>query len=500
MLKIYIHYTLSSILEVSMSSSMFIGRRPELERLEALYKKKGPSLAVVKGRRRIGKSRLIREFAQGQIQGTTSQTFWSFAGLAPEAAISAQEQRDHFARQLALMLKIPPITFLDWTDAFEHLSIHIRPSDIVLLDEISWMGSKDPSFIPKLKAWWDKQTTHILLVFCGSVSTWIEENILKSTAFFGRINLTLSLEPLSITESAEFLKAIGMQLSHYDMYKLLGIVGGVPWYLEQFNPSITADANIKQLAFEKTGLLVTEFDRIFHDLFNGKGTTYKKILNALKDGARTLSEIRQIIGFAQSGTLGQMMEHLIVAGFIVKQSLWSFKTAKPLKQSLYRISDPYMRFYLKVIEPNKNVILDGGFDQVPLSTMLGFETHLGLQFEALLMQNRQLLLHKLGISPVDIVRSGPYRQTKTTTQQGCQIDYLVQTRTNSLFICEFKFKRREIESDIIDEMQDKISKLKSPKGFAKVAVLVHLSGVSASVATNSYFYRIIDMADFLEGH
>jgi AAA+ ATPase superfamily predicted ATPase len=477
-----------------MSSSIFIGRKAELERLKALYKKKNSSLVVVKGRRRIGKSRLIGEFAKI----SSAQTFWSFAGLAPEDGISAGQQRDNFARQLALMLKIPPMTFLDWSDAFEHLSLHIKPGDIILLDEISWMGSKDPSFIPKLKAWWDKQTMHVLLVFCGSVSTWIEENILNSTAFFGRINLTISLEPLSIPESAEFLRAIGMQLSHYDMYKLLSIVGGVPWYLEQFSPGMTADDNIKQLAFEKNGLLVAEFDRIFHDLFNGKGATYKKILDSLKDGARTLSEIRQGIEFAHSGTLSQMMDHLIVAGFVIKQSLWSFKTAKPLKQSLYRISDPYMRFYLKVIEPNLGAIADGGFDQVPLSMMPGFETHMGLQLEALLLQNRPLLLEKLGISPVDIVRQGPYRQTKTTTQQGCQIDYLVQTKTNSLFICEFKFKRREISGEIISEMQEKISRLKTPKGFAKVAVLFHLSGVASSVATSPYFYRIIDIVDFLE--
>jgi hypothetical protein len=382
----------------------------------------------------------------------------------------------------------------------------------------------------------------MLLVFCGSVSTWIEENILNSTAFFGRINLTISLEPLSIPESAEFLRALGMQLSDYDMYKVLSVVGGVPWYLEQFNPSVTADDNIKQLAFEKNGLLVTEFDRIFHDLFkdtvaerassrlrrtndrsvlavhedheddenaeigvpqqcvNGKGATYKKILNSLKDGARTLSEIRESIEFAHSGTLSQMMEHLIVAGFIIKQSLWSFKTSKPLKQSLYRISDPYMRFYLKLIEPNVCAIAEEGFDQVPLSTMPGFDTHMGLQLEALLLQNRPLLLQKLGISPVDIVRSGPYRQTTTTTQQGCQIDYLIQTKTNSLFICEFKFKRREINSEIITEMQEKISRLKTPKGFAKIAVLFHLSGVSDSVATSPYFYRIVDIVDFLEGN
>jgi hypothetical protein len=200
-------------------------------------------------------------------------------------------------------------------------------------------------------------------------------------------------------------------------------VGRIPWHLQQFSPGVTADDNIKQLVFQKSGLLITEFDRIFHDLFNGKGFSYKKILDSFEDAARTLSEIRQSIEFADSATLSTTMDHLIVAGFVVNQSLWSFKTAKRLKKSFYRISDLYMRFYLKVIEPNLASIGDGGFDQLPLSAMPGFESHTGLQLEILLLQNRDLLLQKLGISPVDILRNGPYRQTKTTTQQGCQIDY-----------------------------------------------------------------------------
>lgn len=478
---------------ISMSNPIFIGREAELKQIEALYKKKIASLVVLKGRRRIGKSRLIKEFACRNAK----QRFWSFAGLAPESAVSAQEQRNNFARQLSAILKTPPMTFEDWSDALEHLSLNLKAGDIVLFDEISWMGSKDKTFIPKLKAWWDKQSMHIMLVFCGSVSTWIEENILKSTAFFGRINLTISLDPLSIRESAEFLRKLGLKLSHYEMYSLLSILGGVPWYLEQCKSELSAAKNIKQLAFEKNGLLVTEFDRIFHDLFDTKGTVYKKILDSLKDGARTLSEIRQSIKFAHSGTLSELMEHLIIAGFISKQPLWSFKTAKPSKQSLYRISDPYMRFYLKLIATNLEAISLGEFDEIPISSISGFDVHMGLQLEFLLLQNRSLIIKELGISPLDILRSGSYRQTKTSSQEACQIDYLIQTKTNSLFICEFKFKRREINSEIINEMQEKISKLKAPRGFSKVAVLFHLGGVSDSVAVSPYFYRIVDIGDFL---
>ena len=473
---------------------VFIGRTNQLERLKALHNKQVPSLVVVKGRRRIGKSRLIAEFAAKNPQNT----LWDFAGLAPQEGISDQSQRDHFARQLASLLKIPPLTFQDWSDAFEHLTRLLSPGDIVLFDEISWMGSKDPSFIPKLKAWWDKQTIPFMMVFCGSVSTWIEENILKSTAFFGRINLTITLEPLTIPESSKLLKASGFQGSTYDTYKLLSILGGIPWYLEQASSGLTADNIIKQLCFEKDGLLVLEFDRIFHDLFNGKGTTYKKILDVLKDGMRTLAEIRKAIGFAHSGTLSNIMDQLITAGFVKKQTLWSFKTAKPLKQSLYHICDPYMRFYLKLIEPRRNKIDLGGFKDITLSQLSGFDTHIGLQIEQLLLQNRPLLLKAIGISVNDVVSDGPYRQSKTTTQRGCQIDYLVQTFTNNLFICEFKFKRRELGIDIIDQMKEKIKALKVPRGFATVPVLFHIAGVSSPVATNGYFYRIIDITEFLD--
>ncbi len=476
-----------------MAPRAFIGREYELTRLHDMHRRKIPSLVVVKGRRRVGKSRLIAHFAST----CPKNKFWSFAGLAPQAALDAQSQRDHFAKQLATILQNPPLTFEDWSDAFLYLGQQLKTGDIILFDEISWMGYKDPTFIPKLKAWWDAQTISIVMVFCGSVSTWIEENILNSTAFFGRVNLTITLEPLSIPESAALLKGSGFKGSPYDLFKLLSVLGGIPWYLEQMTSGQTTDTLIKQLCFEKDSLLLFEFDRIFHDLFNGTSSTYKKILNTLKKGMRTLAEIRKALDFAKSGTLSRMMDHLITAGFVEKQDLWSFKTTKGLKQSLYRLSDPYMRFYLKVIEPQRNKIELGKLKQVDVSHLSGFDSHMGLQLEQLLLQNRLLLLEAMGVRPIDVVADGPFRQSKTTTRPGCQIDYLVQTATRNLFVCEFKFKRSEIDTDIIEQMQHKMRALKVPRGFAVVPVLFHLGGVTDSVGESDFFYRIIDISDFL---
>lgn len=172
---------------------------------------------MIKGRRRIEKSRLISKFASINAK----QRFWNFASPTPQDGLTAQDQRNYSARQLSLIFKIPLMTFLNWSDAFEHLSLHIKEGDIIFFDEVSWMGAKDLTFIPKLKAWWDKQIMHVLLVFCESVSTWIEENILKSTAFFGRINLIITLDPLTVPESAEFLKkALSIEFNNYGLLSL----------------------------------------------------------------------------------------------------------------------------------------------------------------------------------------------------------------------------------------------------------------------------------------
>src|SRR5215467_3307568 len=131
----------------------FIGREVERKKLDSLSNSNKSVLVVLKGRRRIGKSRLVSEFAK-------DKALLSFAGLAPIKGMTAQDQRNAFASDMAEQCKIPPFTFLDWSDGFSHLNQCIKMNEgkltVILLDEISWMASKDPTFIPKLKSWWDK--------------------------------------------------------------------------------------------------------------------------------------------------------------------------------------------------------------------------------------------------------------------------------------------------------------------------------------------------------
>lgn len=473
---------------------VFIGRKAEIKKLNDLSCHKRPVLVVVKGRRRIGKSRLIQEFAKDKI-------FLSFAGLAPIDNINAQEQRNAFAHQLSQHFKLPPFQLLDWSDAFAHLSKHLthKPT-VILFDEISWMGAHDPTFVPKLKVWWDTTLQHyanVMLVFCGSVSTWIEENIINSTAFFGRISLYLELAELTLPESSQFLRSNGFKGSHYDELKLLSVIGGVPWYLEQIASHYTADDNIKHLCFDKDGILVKEFDKIFHDLFLGKGDIYKRIIHILAQGMKDLATLRSDLNYAKSGSLSHYMSTLMISGYVSQHYSWSFKSGSLGKRSYYRLSDNYLRFFIKYIEPNLRKIENNAYTDMNLMSLPGWESMMGYQVENLILKNRSLLLKALNILPSDVVADNPYIQRATAGKKGCQIDYLIQTQTCNLFICEFKFKRRELGMEVIDEVKEKINRLVIPHGFGVVPVLLHLGGVSDKVYDTNFFYRIIDITDFL---
>lgn len=475
--------------------SFFIGRKAELERLRALPSHK-PNLVVLRGRRRIGKSRLAAEFAAYKI-------FIPFSGMAPLKDTSAQDQRDEFARQFYSHFKIQPLAFHDWSEAFLHLTAHLtQEPTVILLDEISWMSDKDPSFISKFKNWWDMQLQQfpkLTVILCGSVSTWIEANIVNNTALFGRVSLFLTLDELSIQESYEFLQHLHFKGSHQDVFKILSVVGGVPWYLEQILPHQLADANIHRLCFVKDGLFTHEFDRIFTDLFDARGAIYKRIVHQLKGGAKTLAELRELLNYKSGGTLTQYMKDLIVAGFVTIHGTWSFKSKKAGKQSLYRLSDSYLRFYLKYIEPNLIKIQNNTLAQQSMAELAGWRAMMGFQVENLILKNRPQLIQSLGISPGDIVADNPYIQKPTLQHRGCQIDYLIQTRANNLIVCEFKFHNTTIGYDVVDEVKQKIKRLAVPRGFGVASALVHLGDLSEDVIDSQYFYRIIDLADWLEG-
>lgn len=476
-----------------MPKANFIGREQELKALRLLNEKPSASLVAITGRRRVGKSRLIEAFSE-------SCTTYKFQGLPPTKKTTAKAQREVFAKALAEQFNLPALKADDWTDLFSGLAKGcVSGKIIIVFDEISWMGSKDPDFLGKLKNVWDEKlqkNQELILILCGSVSQWIEKNVLSSAGFLGRPSLIIRLKPLSLTECHAFLKRQKFNRSAYEKLQLLAITGGIPRYLEEVQGSLGTEENISRLCFNDSGILSQEFEYIFNDLFARKAPLYKRIVSRLVKGPATFAKISEDLGLGKGSYLLDTLDDLAKAGFVSRDYTLKIKEKKLAKASQYRLSDNYTRFYLKYIEPNKHAIEIGNFHDNTLTALPGLDTIFGLQVENLVLNNRFLIHQALGLLPKDIICNNPYFQQKTQSHEACQFDYLIQTKFNTLFACEIRFTRDEIKPAIIEEMTKKINKLKLPRNFCVFPVLIHVGNVSEKVLEAEYFAYVIDFARY----
>jgi hypothetical protein len=263
---------------------------------------------------------LIKEF------GNNFDNFYQFVGLAPDKNTTARHQLDEFSRQMARLFNAPMANYADWSDAFWALGERVKKGRVLILfDEISWMGSKDTTFLAKIKNLWDlylKENNRLIFIVCGSASSWIEKNILSSTGFLGRISYTLTLKELSLPECSKFWPH---NIASYEKFKMLSVTGGVPKYLEEINPKLSAEENIKSLCFTEGGFLVDEFEKIFSDVFLRESQFYKRIVRILANGPKELKAIVKEIGGDSQGRLSEYLQELALAGFVTRDFSWKYK-------------------------------------------------------------------------------------------------------------------------------------------------------------------------------
>lgn len=469
---------------------MFIGRKKELEQLREFKKRRVAGIIVCSGRRRIGKSTLIEHFGE-------NARFLEFYGLAPREQITNKDQLNHFGELLGHNFQIPPMKFENWNQALLTLAeLTSNGRVIVFLDEISWMAGKDKDFAAKLKGVWDtkfKKNPELILVLCGSVSSWIQENILNDKGFMGRVSLTINLEEMPLYDANQFW---GKRLiSSYEKFKLLCVTGGVPRYLEEINPDQTAEENIKRMCFSKGGILVEEFDKIFYDIFGSKSEDYKKLIQVLMHGSVQQPELCERLKISQTGAFSKALLILQQCGFISRDYVWN-GNKKRSKFYQYRLKDNYLRFYLNYIEPKKDLINQGLYHDLHLEELPEWQMMMGLQFENLVLNNLESIQKFLQISPSSILSASPYFQKKTDRIKPCQIDLLIQTK-HTLYVCEVKF-RKQISSTVIDEVREKIQKLQVPKTISIRPVLIYEGELASTISSENFFSHLIPFEKLLE--
>ena len=320
--------------------------------METLWRKKTSSIVACRGRRRIGKSTLFREFAK-----RTADRYLEIEGLPPseESKILTsdqlnQKQLDNFIDILSGMTGCSDEKVTNWFAAFKRLDEQIDETcrTVILLDEISWMGQYDADFPGRLRTAWETlfhRHEKLIVVVCGSVSAWIKDNILGNTGFTGRFSRDYVLGELSLPECVEFWGSARERILSREIFDVLSVTGGVPRYLEEVDPGLSADENIRRMCFLKTGELFKDFNAIFSPLFGAEIVLKKRILLALAEGPLTGAEISRKVGIGRNGRLAAIMRDLTEGGFVADDRGKSPETGLELRVGRYRLRDNYTRFY-----------------------------------------------------------------------------------------------------------------------------------------------------------
>lgn len=474
---------------------MFFGREDQLKQLADLLKRPVASLVTCRGRRRIGKSTLIEEFAR-----RNSVRLLKMEGLSPRVAGSNAKQLAAFSRQLAEQSQMPDRAVSTWFDAFARLDDAIddeRPM-VVFLDEISWMGKYDPDFAGELKYAWDnrfRKHDKLVMVICGSVSTWITKNILRSKGFVGRPTLNLTVGELPLADCRRFWGKRADRIAAAEIFDFLSVTGGVPKYLELIDPKLSSAENVRRLCFTPGGLLTEEFDDIFSDVFEGKSTVNRRILEALAGGPMSGKEISEALEIENNGHLSDNLEELEIAGFVAKDAGVNPQTGGKVKIVRYRIVDNYSRFYLKYIEPRLDLVKKGIFELTDFEQLPGWNSVLGLQFESLMLNSISALLKEFGVDGASLISAAPYRRNAHSRGEGCQIDLLLQTR-RSVWVVEFK-RKAEIGTEVVDEVSQKVRRLGVRQGTSVRTALVYVGRLSPAVEAEGYFDAVVDASRLL---
>lgn len=470
---------------------MFYGREDQIGGLLTLFRKRTSSLVTCRGRRRIGKSTLIKIFAE-----RADARFIKIEGLKPKNGLSNADELSNFAIQLAAQTGCEETPPSNWLNAFIRLDKEVDDSKrmVVLLDEVSWMAHYDKTFSGTLKIAWDnyfKRHPKLVLVVCGSVSTWIRDNIIEDGSFFGRRSLDVVVPELPISECVKFWGKAAHRIDRREIIDVLSVTGGIPRYLEEIDPAATANENIRRLCFSPKGILREDFDEMFSDVITRQPTFTAMVMRSLVDGARSVTEIAESLSMEKGGRITDALLQLEESGVVSSDCGKNPETGGDVRSVRYRLKDNYSRFYLKYIEPAKAVIDGGAFEFGALDRLDGWESVMGLAFENMVVNNFRSLIAPIGFGSAHVISAAPYRRvaSRNGARDGVQVDLLVQTRRA---ICVVEVKRqREIGRDVIDEVSGKVRRVPCRDGMSVRTALVYEGHLAPIVEADGYFDAII---------
>ena len=429
-----------------------IGRPEEKATLRLLIASGEAELVVVYGRRRIGKTFLIRHSFQQQLA-------FEFTGMHNA---SLDQQLESFSAALSTSIGgLPLAKPAGWLQAFGMLQTYLTPllqkeRKAVFFDEFPWINTPRSGFLSAFENFWNtwaSRQSNLIVVICGSAAAWMIQNVMNNKGgLHNRVTKRIRLLPFSIGEAEALLRSRDINLDRYQVLQLYMTMGGIPQYLKEVKAGESAVQAIERICFSKEGLLHDEFKNLYYSLFDD-AAKHLEIIKALADkgAGLTRGEIIDSCHLTSGGTTTQLLEELTESGFITAY----LPFGKATKEGIYKLTDEYSLFYLKFIA-NKRAQVVGNWTR--LSTGASWKSWCGIAFENICMKHIEQLKSELGIKNV-YTETSVWRYPGNKTDKGAQIDLLIDRQDRCINICEMKYTTDpfEITKSYAEELKNKAS-------------------------------------------
>lgn len=484
-----------------------LARESEIQLLNDFLKSKKPELMAVYGRRRVGKTFLIKNFFLQKEE----VIFFHVTGVEKGNYVT---QRNNFSRRLSEVFHngIPLATPNNWDKIFLLLkqTIDNQPKNkkvVLFFDEFPWMVTPRSKLLETLEYFWNEYWSNdkrIKLVICGSIASWIVKNVINNTGgLFQRVTYRLKIEPFKLDQAKQFLDGKGIKLTQQQAVSLYMAVGGIPLYLEQAQRGLTADQIIDQVCFNKNGLLFDELKELFKSLFK-KENVYLKIVKQIAKYRQGISkfDLAKQLKLPRGGRLTERLTELEDAGFII--SFIPFQNIE--RGEFYKISDEYTLFYFHWIEPNLKAIKS--FDK-PVGLWLdqtkegSYYVWKGYAFEALCYKHLSIIMDKLKLRKSSSAYSWRISSSvRNKIQQGTQIDLLFDRPDDAISLCEIKYSSNQfvIDKSYAKNLESKrdifIEQTKTKKQI--FLVMISANGIKKNKHSEALIDQVVTLDDLFK--
>lgn len=424
-----------------------IGRKEEKKLLQSLLEEEEPQFVAVFGRRRIGKTYLVRESFDYHF--TFQHTGVSNSDLKPGEQKKTQLKR--FEESLADAGYPCETDLSDWNEAFNALKQVIQRSEekkkVIFIDELSWMDTRDSGLISALESFWNGWATarrekDVILIVCASATYWMMDNIVNSRGgLHNRLTAQVHLKPFALGECEEYLASRSIVMNRHQILQCYMVLGGVPYYWSLLKKGRSLPQNIDDLFFREGAPLQNEYDNLYKALFQ-RPEQYLRIVEALSGTNRgiTRNEICRKTGIPASGALTRKLDELEKSGFIRKYIPYGYQK----RNSLYQLVDNYTLFYYKFIR-------DRTYDENYWKNKLNspeVNAWSGIAFERVCLEHVLQIKAALGVSGVYTeVNSWQCEADPDNGIYGSQIDLLIARKDQVINVCEMKYSEAEYLAD-----------------------------------------------------